>query len=167
MPFAPDPRAVESPRIAELAAYWERLRGERPVPLRSQLEPAEIKDLLPYVMLVELESDPFRVRYRLVGTEVVTWSKLDFTGLYLDQLDFSDIEEPDVFTRGYREMQRSGRPQFGRIRTFQVQERTLYYECGLLPLSSDGRDIDRAVAIEDYEKLSTEHLKAMRASYRK
>ena len=37
--------------------------------------------------LVDLEENPFRVRYRLVGTEVVRYTGLDFTGRYLDELE--------------------------------------------------------------------------------
>lgn len=167
MPFLPDPGLVESRRIAALAAHWRRLKGQRPVPLRDDLDPAAIKELLPYVMLVDLEPEPFRVRYRLVGTEVVTWSKFDFTGLYLDELTFADLEESDVFTAGYRSMQASGLPHYARIRTFRLGERTLYYEAALLPLSSDGTTIDKALAIEDYEKLSPEHLRDMPPSGRR
>ncbi|MEX0760591.1 MAG: hypothetical protein WD100_13505, partial [Tistlia sp.] len=114
-----------------------------------------------------LEPAPLRVRYRLVGTEVVTWSKFDFTGLYLDELTFADLEESGVFLDGYRSMLATGLPHYARIRTFAFGDRHLYYECGLLPLSSDGTAIDKAVAIEDYANLSPEHLRKMPPSGRR
>lgn len=167
MSFLPDPGVVTSRRIARMTDHWQRLRGDRRVPPRNELDPSEIKELLPYVMLVDLEGDPLRVRYRLVGTEVVTWAKLDFTGLYLDELTFSDLEESDVFIEGYRAMQRTGLPHFARIRTFEYRDRMLYYECALLPLSSDGVTIDKALGIEDYDNLSPDHLREMPATHRK
>jgi hypothetical protein len=150
-----------------MTGHWRRLKGDRPVPLRDALDPGDIKELLPSIMLVDLEQEPLRVRYRLVGTEVVTWSKLDFTGLYLDELTFSDLEEQDVFLEGYRAMQRTGLPHYARIRTFQFGDRHLYYESAVLPFSSDGTTIDKAVAIEDYANLSAEHLREMPPSGRR
>lgn len=167
MPFLPDPGLVDSRRIAALYEHWRQLKGGRAVPLRDDLDPGAIKELLPFVMLADIEREPFRVRYRLVGTEVVTWSKFDFTGLYLDELTFSDLEESDVFTAGYRAMQASGLPHYARIRTFQYGERTLYYESALLPLSSDGVTVDKALAIEDYDNLSPELLQDIPASGRR
>lgn len=161
MAFLPDPATVTSQRIAAMTDYWHRLKGDRCLPLRSDLNPAEIKPLLPSIMLVDLESEPFRVRYRLVGTEVVTWSKVDFTGRYLDELDFKDLEKDNVFTDGYRAVRASGLPHYARIRTFQLGEQVLYYECAIYPLTSDGATIDQAVAIEDYANLSPEHLQKM------
>src|SRR5690606_3287809 len=112
MPFLSDLRIIESRRIAALAEHWTRLKGNRPIPLREAVDPADIKELLPNIMLVELEPAPFRVHYRLVGTEVVAWSKFDFTGRYLGEVDFSDMEGNDIFTEGYRQLHRTGLPQF-------------------------------------------------------
>lgn len=164
MPFLTDPAAVDSSRITALVRHWSRLKGSRPMPRRDEIDPADIKDLLPHVMLVDLEVEPFRVHYRLVGTEVVAWSKFDFTGRYLDEVDFSDMDGNDIFTEGYRQLHRSGLPQFARIHTFEFQDSVLFYEAALLPLSSDGTAIDKAIAIEDYDHLSPEHLKQMPAS---
>lgn len=164
MPFLSDLRIIESRRIAALAEHWTRLKGNRPIPLREAVDPADIKELLPNIMLVDIEPAPFRVHYRLVGTEVVAWSKFDFTGRYLDEVDFSDMEGNDIFTEGYRQLHRTGLPQFARIHTFEFQNAVLFYECALLPLSSDGTLVDKAIAIEDYEHLSQEHLRQMPAS---
>ncbi|MDP6690000.1 MAG: PAS domain-containing protein [Alphaproteobacteria bacterium] len=56
--------------------YWQRLRGERNMPARKDLNPADIPRLLPKLMLADV-SDPEadskdpHIRFRLVGTEVV------------------------------------------------------------------------------------------------
>jgi hypothetical protein len=43
------------------------------VPERAALDIAQILPLLPYVMLIEFEPDPFVVRYRLTGTKIDDW----------------------------------------------------------------------------------------------
>ncbi len=59
--------------------------GARALPDRADLDPAEIPLLLPYILISEVEQ-PFRIRYRLIGTEVVHVTGMNFTGHYLDEL---------------------------------------------------------------------------------
>ncbi|WP_341705558.1 PAS domain-containing protein [Ferrovibrio sp.] len=70
-----------SPRIRRTWDYWNAKRGTRPMPARRDIDPAEIPDLLPYLVLTEvLPAAPF-LRYRLVGTKQVAIRGHDPTGL--------------------------------------------------------------------------------------
>lgn len=51
-------------------AYWNSRRGGREMPTRADLDPADIKPLLPHVVLVDVLHDPLDFRFRLLGTEV-------------------------------------------------------------------------------------------------
>lgn len=51
-------------------AYWNRLRGTRAMPTRADIDPADIKRLLPFVVLIDVLHDPLDFRFRLLGTEV-------------------------------------------------------------------------------------------------
>lgn len=51
-------------------AYWNSRRGDRAMPTRADLDPADIKRLLPHVVLVDVLHDPLNFRFRLLGTEV-------------------------------------------------------------------------------------------------
>jgi hypothetical protein len=64
---------LTSPRIHRLHAYWLHQRDKRGglLPQRGDIAPDQIKDLLPNIMIVDVERDPMRFRYRLVGTRVV------------------------------------------------------------------------------------------------
>src|SRR5512134_2408129 len=66
----PNWRSRKLPRIDRLKAYWEERRGSRLVPLRQDIDPTDLKDLLPYIIIGELQRNPFRVRYRLGGAAV-------------------------------------------------------------------------------------------------
>jgi len=50
--------------------YWERMRGDRALPSRRDLDPTEIPSLLPFVMLIDVEPDPLDFRFRLIGGAV-------------------------------------------------------------------------------------------------
>lgn len=141
--------------VAELYAYWLKRRGDRRMPRRADIDPAGIKVLLPNLFLTEFTTDPFRVRYRLVGTEIAEHAHFDFTGRYLDELDFSAFDKVD-WQALYREVWERGEPVFGRsLETFRDRLRppSPYHFC-ILPLSADGVTATGGVALEEYQRLS-------------
>lgn len=69
--------------------YWESKCIDGKLPLRSTIDPLEIPDLMQYLIMVDLENEPFRVRYRLVGTHVVDINGYEFTNRYLDEMTFT------------------------------------------------------------------------------
>ncbi|MGH6894386.1 MAG: PAS domain-containing protein [Dongiaceae bacterium] len=64
---------IASPRIHRLYSYWNGLRqgGSDILPRRADVAPDQIRELLPNIMIVDVEQSPLRFRYRLVGTRVV------------------------------------------------------------------------------------------------
>src|SRR3546814_21164581 len=70
-----------SPRIRRAWDYWTAKRGDRPMPSRRDIDPAEIPDLLPYLVLTAVLPAPPFLRYRLVGTRQVAIRGHDPTGL--------------------------------------------------------------------------------------
>lgn len=50
-----------------LVEYWNAVRGDRPAPRRSEIEPRDIKRILPYVFILERQ-DQWTYRFRLAGT---------------------------------------------------------------------------------------------------
>ncbi len=52
-----------------LFQYWNRLRGRRPAPLRTEIEPAEIKQLLADTFILE-RGDHGETAFRLAGTRM-------------------------------------------------------------------------------------------------
>jgi hypothetical protein len=153
--FDPDSDMPElrSNRCIFLLNHWNKIRGGRPFPVRDEIDPVALKPVLPHIMLVGLEYDPFRVFYRLVGTEIVRFAKFDFTGCYADALHFQDDEGAD-WTIYYRAVADARRPGVGQ--TVWTVSGTIkrWMEFVICPLSSDGRAIDRCIAIEDYEHTS-------------
>ena len=55
------------------------MRAGRVAPQWSDVQPGDIKSLLPYIMVVDVLKQPFDVRYRIVGTSVVEAFGYDFT----------------------------------------------------------------------------------------
>ncbi|WP_162917289.1 PAS domain-containing protein [Dongia deserti] len=71
------------PDLLEMYAYWQHKRGPRPMPARADIEPAEIKRLLPGMLLVDVQrtqDGSLDFVYRLVGTREVEMRGHDPTG---------------------------------------------------------------------------------------
>jgi hypothetical protein len=73
-----------SPMFGSLLGYWQQKRGARPLPARRDIDPVELApELLPHLVLTDLLERGTRVRFRLVGTNVVKRFGFDPTGTYL------------------------------------------------------------------------------------
>jgi hypothetical protein len=143
---------IRSERVATFYAHWLNLAADD-LPPRAAIDPVEMPALLPNLMLIALQDHAasFRVYYRLVGTAVAKFSGLDFTGSYLDALDF-DICTTEDLLRAYREIRVARRPGLGvalaRLEDDQIMD-VEYLICPLRPLAANG-PITQCIAIEDY-----------------
>ncbi len=73
-------------RLVDLLRYWQRKRGDRLMPQRSDIEPLELGSHLSRLHFIEVEYDPFRLRYRLIGTATTDILGRDMTGRYFDEI---------------------------------------------------------------------------------
>lgn len=65
---------------------WEALRQTDYLPRKLDFSPEHIRPTtLPLLMLVDVEHDPMRFRYRLTGTDVERLHNRNFTGIYVDE----------------------------------------------------------------------------------
>lgn len=138
--------------VRELHQYWDGKRGDRAMPARADIEPGDIKHLLPNLLIVDLEAEPFRVRYRLLGTKVVAESGNDFTGRYLDEM--LPIDAEDEWETCYHLVWREKRPLFGSTTVPTPAGETFTYEFGIYPLGADGGMVTQCVSLEDYGRLN-------------
>ena len=140
---------MRSRRVQRLHEYWRskaEMRGS--VPQRRDIDPIELPDLLPNLMLLDVEPSPLRFRYRLVGTRIVDFSYDDFTGTYLDEAGW--VEEKG-FTRAYTDAVTERRPTGG-IYTWELRSGAPgTCEFALFPLSDEQGAITHVLAIEDYD----------------
>ena len=93
---------ISSRKVQTLLRWWQERCGGG-IPDRSQLDPSDIKPLLPNLLLLDVEHEPFRVRYRLVGTRIREATGFDITGRYLDELlpASPDQHWMDYYRRAY------------------------------------------------------------------
>jgi hypothetical protein len=136
---------VQSPRIRQLHGYWKSKCNDVVPPPRSAIEPAEIRLLLPFLLLAELHAEPFRITYRLVGTAVARAHGDDFTGRDHDAV--SSLAESGI-DASYRRVLTSARPVFGKTGLYAGDNSWIPFEYALFPLSDNGKTVNKCLAIE-------------------
>ena len=131
---------LSDPVLRQLFDYWAKKKGGRIAPARGEIDPGEIRALLPNVFLVERVGEPPRYRYRLVGTTVVKEFGEEITGRYLDEVDFDFVTSRVVSE--YDRAAKERRPIASKWSYTKQSGRQLTYERLILPLSSNGRTVD-------------------------
>jgi hypothetical protein len=120
-----------------LTAYWAGL-ADGATPYRAQIDPAAIKSLLPYLMIVEFEDDPFRVRFRLAGTEVDAVTGIHLTNRYLDELWTPETAAAiDCINACYRDCRRTGQPVISTYHWPDIDGHFVTVRFGVFPLKID------------------------------
>jgi hypothetical protein len=148
LPSWTDPSLTTSALVKELHAWWLSNRGSDGIPDRDRLDPIALRRLLPNIIISEVETAPFRIRYRLVGTKVVDVTDFNFTGRYLDEIVGHGTDTP--WRDYYETVYRSRAPLFGSVTERTTFGDTFTYEFGIFPLTAGGSEVKQFVSIEDY-----------------
>ncbi len=124
--------------IREIYQYWVDMKGDRPIPSRADLNPADIVKLLPHISLIGVDNETGRYKMRLIGTETVKAMGVDVTGKYLDELP--KVER--LLKENYDWLVKEKRPyiNFAKLK-WSGKSYMDYYALGL-PLASNGKDVD-------------------------
>lgn len=148
LPVWTDPAQSKSNLVHAMYDWWCSKGGPDRIPDRSQVDPLELAELLPNLLISEVEHNPFRIKYRLVGTMVSEVTGMNITGRYLDELLSADPDQPWI--EHYRTVYPTRRPLFGSTTVATIYSSILSYEFGIFPLRRGGEDIEQFIAIEDY-----------------
>jgi hypothetical protein len=138
----------KSPMVRALHAWWLAHRGPSGIADRRDLDPAGLRSVLPNIFISDVEPEPFRVRYRLVGTKAVRTIGFDITGRYLDELLTKEPEVPWIDY--YKTVYHKRAPLLGSVVVSAKSGGTFTYEFGLFPLTQGGQNVAQIAAIEDY-----------------
>jgi hypothetical protein len=142
--FQPDGVAgpeVWHPKLKRLYDYWLSIHPRAGLPGRQHLDPTAIPDLLPYLFMVDVERNPLRFKYRLVGTEYVHMMGHDLTGRYLDEVHPGF---PGPIRDQYVEIAEHGQFAYRKGRAMFEAARHDYFlvERVALPMARNGVDVD-------------------------
>ena len=78
--WAPELEQVEDERLQQLLAYWQDKRTGGPAAPMREIDPAEMRFILGYLMILEALEDGADFRYRLYGSLIAERFGRDVTG---------------------------------------------------------------------------------------
>jgi hypothetical protein len=136
--------------VRRMGDYLTRKRGGRPMASRADIDPTEIREFLPYVVLVDIQDNPIRVYYRLVGTRIAEFYG-EFTGTWMRDRPISEAYR-HIAEKIYRTLIDSKAPVFGVTEMRTRTDALVSYEWGYFPLSNDGVTVTGGLEIESPER---------------
>lgn len=138
--WSPDRLAGCHPSLQTLYQYWTAQRGNRTMPARADIDPVDLKPLLPLLILIDVVPDPRRYVYRLVGTREVEVRGADPTGKPVEEAYYAESAE-DTFYYLDR-VARTRQPVLYRGTYQPLRTRTQREDVLFLPLSNNGETVN-------------------------
>lgn len=143
---------LATPRLRHGYEYWNAKRGPRRMPSRADLDPAEIKPLLPHVVLMEVVRDAafelLDFRYRLIGTAVDGNSSGRFTGRVMS--DIPHQRQPSRLWSNFEWVVAERQPKTSRVPYAGPHQDFLSVVDLVMPLSADGETVNMLFCVVDY-----------------
>ncbi len=144
------PYASLHPRYAWMRDYLAGLAIPGQLPSRRQLDPLDMRALLPFIVLLDVSgpAEAREFRYRLMGSHHIDLIGHNYTGMEL-----RDATSPRLLARVLRNVNLvadSGQPLYDRFplpfrgREFIDSERVYY------PLAEDGQNVDVILVLNGY-----------------
>jgi CheY-like chemotaxis protein len=138
------------PILREALVYWHEKCGTRAMPMRRDIDAAELpKHLLPHLKLIDVIDGGERFYFRLVGTAIVEAFGGEFTGKYADEIIRAD--RVDHLHQWYRKVIEARRPVLIRGRYLTNKSIDMMANRLLMPLSQDGQRVNMILGALTFE----------------
>jgi len=123
----------------DLFEYWTRIRGKDVAPLRSQVEPTHLRQILSSVFLLET-GDSGRIAFRLAGTRICDLFGRDLRGVPFSELWAHGKDDIEQMATG---LMSNAMPELLNATGFTAAGHCASFEIVLLPLRSDECQCDK------------------------
>lgn len=126
--------------LLRLHDYWEAKRGPRAFPARADIDPLDLRDLLPNIFIIEVLAEAPHFRYRLSGSTVDEIHGQSLTGK--SPRDIKTTEVAAMVEEQYHAALADRRPRCDHVKLLARDNTYWHYERLILPLSEDGERIN-------------------------
>ncbi len=137
----PAPEAMH-PIVRALYEHWRAIHPPHGLPGRQHFDPMAVPALLRNVWLLDVERDPFRFRYRVIGSALIEAGTPVRTGAWLHEAMPEPAGRRDMEAFFIRAVE-TGAPSWRRGRPTIAHQRFITeLEVIALPLARDGGRVD-------------------------
>ncbi len=131
-----------------LIDYWQSKHRDGKLPGRNAINPAELKRVLPQLLLIDVQREPLDFRYRLAGTLTYDIFGFDLTGRRVR--DIPPAEWGETVWRSMAELVETRKPQYVRLDFTTTEGNVRSYRVLRLPLAEDGETVDCVLVMGDF-----------------
>ena len=121
--------------------YWRSKGWPDRLPGREDVDPMEMAELLPAVVLLDVRQEPRDFYYRLVGTAVVHHLAQDLTGSWMSEIDHH--RSPSRIWESCERVVDTKCPLLSSIPYVGPHAEYLYGEDIILPLGDEGGNVNK------------------------
>src|SRR5262245_4119938 len=150
----PDAAAIEEAHrglwsgiLCFVVNYWCAKRKGRAMPSRPDIDPLELRRLLPNIYLIDVVKTSL-YRYWIIGTTNSHRLRRNATGSFADKAIFG--EHAHLIVEMYDHVVESRSPIINRARSFWTEVDWLNYTSVIMPLSPDGENVTMLLGVMDF-----------------
>ena len=139
----------DMPRVIEEGlTYWEKSKNGKPLPSWQDINPAEIKHLLPSVVVAHVSYNPLDFIERITGERILEHSNGNSMGR--NWRDFPGRGPGSKIWSVFENTVNSRQPSYNVVPYVGPHNEFLKVVAITCPISSDGEKIDRLISFVDY-----------------
>jgi len=142
---------IENAIVRRGVDLWKQACGNKAIPPRAEMSPRALSGILRNTVLVRVLSNGEDFELRIVGDAVVQAEGRSLQGMTTAEIELVLPGYGEVLRKGYAWTQRKAQP--GAYRGWysrEADQRTMYHETAVLPLSDDGKTVDHILVVGAY-----------------
>jgi hypothetical protein len=134
--FISDASKIHDANVRQFLQLWQNAHVDGKAPSKEFLDPIRLRFLLGSLSLLEVNPEPLRFRYRLVGTDIVERLGHELTGKWLE--DHPDPAFRPFLMKGASMAYHAAMPIYGHVKARAFGEDWLLEVVGVPLLGPDG-----------------------------
>lgn len=138
-------------RVIALYDYWVERCAGRPMPRRADIDPVDMPEHLPGLLLIDVEGVSARglgiYRYRVVGTREVANRKFDPTGQFVEEGYFAKSKNDALHSYESVRLQRTA--IYEKLSFLSEDGIPINEDSVMLPLSENGTDVSQILVYSE------------------
>lgn len=144
----PTPSGSEQRMTFRLLSYWNRIRAGKPLPSLGDVNINEIAEMYHHTFTIEIGDNEEEHRFSYFGPELASVFGQDYTGQYLSDA-LNDVTVNN--TIGFYDKVLNEKTPHSESSEFFNDGHEVRYRSIILPLSSNGVDVDFLIGTTNYK----------------
>jgi len=147
---------IQHARLNDLVEYWKSIKKNQFFPYRRDFNPVDIPKCLPHIVLVDVIDGNPKYQIRLAGSAVNPVYRTPITGKYIEDFTFEGDRQEILAQYDHAVKHQVPTYLMGKMTTIDGNQ--VSYERVILPMTSDGKIVDKLLTGIHYFNVKQQHL---------